>query len=220
MKNVATLLLFTVCFLLNAQEDVQKSKQNQIEIFYSVSEFFDGSPTNWLFLQRETYGEGTELPVTVGLRYGYILNSSAQIQMSSAFYFRTYFHEAPMPNPQMGKREYLRLSARYLRRVLSMKQANIWLTGGLSYRYGLEFYNSYDSPTSTPSLFGIVSSNDFGLNAGIRVVKPIFGNFHLFLEASYTRYLFINSNSSFNLPGRELPVPHNLTLNYGIGYKF
>lgn len=116
MKNLATLLLCTGGLLLNAQEEVQKPKQNQIEIFYSVSDFLDGSPTNWLFLQRFNKGDGNnglELPSTWGLKYSRSLNGSDQIQITAAGFYRDFYYRNSGSGFEATKRSFLRFSARY-----------------------------------------------------------------------------------------------------------
>jgi hypothetical protein len=223
MKHLATLLLLTAGFLLNAQKDVKKPKQNQIEIFYNVSEFFDGSATNWLFLQRVDDGDGGNelfLPATFGVHYAHWINGRSHFQLSAAVYDKDYNYDADRPlENQVMQRSMYRLSVRYLRDIWANKKGRISLLGGLNYRLGFEDYYPLGGPVPAWDMVGTETLNDLGVSAGVRLFKPVFGDFFLSLEASYTRYLFFGKGGTFD-PGSPKSSPQNLTLRYGLGYRF
>lgn len=58
IKTIDTLLGLSFSLMLSAQDKVQIPDKDQIEAFYAVSEFLDGSSINWLWLQRYDYGKG------------------------------------------------------------------------------------------------------------------------------------------------------------------
>ncbi|MDR9374717.1 MAG: hypothetical protein RI565_07605 [Schleiferiaceae bacterium] len=223
MKYLITLLLLTGGLLLTAQKEVQKPKQNQIEIFYNVSEFFDGSPTNWLFLQRfdeEDGGNELRLPATFGVQYAHRINARSHFQLSASVYDKYYNYDADRPlKNQVMQRSMYRFSVRYLREIWGNKKGRISLLGGLNYRLGFEDYYPLGGPVPAWGLVGTETLNDFGISAGVRLVKPVFGDFFLSLEASYTRYLFFGKGDTFD-SGSPKSSPQNLTLRYGLGYRF
>ena len=224
MKSLFSLVLVSCSLLLSAQENYLAPKKNQIEVFYSVSEFFDGSSANWLFLQKYDYGDGDrgiQLPVTVGLQYTRCINPTTQVQVSANLFSKHYFYNNRKIGYHPIMRKYLRFSARYLKRLFYSQQGSLSLLGGLNYRYGYELYDHFPTlPFDTFSYETSLSSSDFGISAGLRLMKPIFGDFFLSLEASYTRYFLFLYEPNPQVPELTYPSPQNLTINYGLGYRF
>jgi len=222
MKKLFTLVLLGGSLLLSAQESSTQPKKNQIEIFYSVSEFFDGSPTNWLFLEKYDNVKGEEsmrIPFSVGLRYARRINNSSMLRGSVLLRNNSYPYKEDVTGPQLGRRSYARFSTQYIRGIFKSQWGRIRFLAGVNYRLGYESYQLSDWPLGAP--MESISYRDFGLSGGVQLVKPMFDDFFLSLEVTYTRYFWFKyEGTNNNLPQVKYPSPQNLSVHYGVGYRF